>query len=96
MATIDIARSHRLDLTVAKERAQQLAEDLEVKLGIDWRWEGDDIRFKADRGKAKGAKGAVRVTTSQVRVEIDLPFLLRALKGMVAGKVNDKLDKLIG
>ncbi len=96
MATIDIARAHRLDLAVAKERAQQLAEDLQVKLGIDWRWQGDDINFKADSGKAKGVKGVVRVNSSQVRVEIDLPFLLRALKGMISGKVNDKLDKLIG
>jgi hypothetical protein len=30
-----------------------------------------------------------------VRVEVDLPFLLRAVKGTVESKINEKLDQLI-
>jgi putative polyhydroxyalkanoate system protein len=96
MATIDISRGHELQMDTARERAETLAKELEGKLGINWRWEGDRIRFHADAGKAKGAKGAVSVSNSSVRVEIDLPFLLRPLKGMVEGKVRDRLDKLVG
>jgi putative polyhydroxyalkanoate system protein len=96
MATIDISRSHGLALDVAKERAEQLAKDLEGKIGIRWQWDGSLIRFKADRGTAKGVNGSVTVTGSQVRVEIDLPLLLRAMKGVIAGKVHDKLERLLG
>jgi putative polyhydroxyalkanoate system protein len=96
MATIDISRNHQLELDEAKQRAEQLAKDLQAKLGIDWRWDGDRIRFHADSGAAKGAKGQVSVDTSSVRVEIDLPLLLRAMKGTISGKVNAKLDKLVG
>ncbi len=95
MAAIEINRAHELGLDVAKQRAEQLAKDLEGKLGIKWSWEGDDIRFKAESGAAKGVSGAVKVTAKQVRVEVDLPFLLKAMKGSIAGKVEEKLDKVL-
>lgn len=96
MATIDISRSHSLGLDAAKQRAEQLANDLKERMGIQWRWEGDTIRFSADGGPAKGTTGSVAVATSQVRIEIDLPFLLKAMKGTIAAKVEDKLGKLLG
>ncbi len=95
MASIDISRSHALGLDVAKQRAEQLAKDLEGKLGIKWSWEGDNIRFKAESGAAKGTSGSVIVTAKQVRVEVDLPFLLKAMKGTIAGKVEERLDKVL-
>lgn len=95
MATIDIKRAHTLDLAEAKTRAEALAKSMEEKLGIRWNWAGDNIKFDAPSGAAKGATGTVTVDASQVRVEIDLPFLLRAVKGTIEGKVTEKLDKLI-
>jgi putative polyhydroxyalkanoate system protein len=94
MATIDITRKHSLSLDTAKGRAEDLANDLQKKLGITWRWEGDAIKFSASSGVAKGVTGAVSVSGSDVRVAIDLPFLMRAMKGTLTGKVEDKLDKL--
>ena len=95
MATIDIKRAHTLDIDEAKKRAEELATSMAEKLGIRWNWEGNNIRFDAPSGAAKGATGTVKVDASQVRVEIDLPFLLRAVKGTIEGKVSEKLDKLI-
>lgn len=96
MATIDISRSHTLDKDEARKRAESLAKGMEEKLGIRWRWEGDKIRFDAPSGAAKGATGTVHVDPSAVRVEVDLPFLLRPVKGMVESKISEKLDTLIG
>lgn len=93
MATIDIRRAHALGKETARQRAEIIAKGMESKLGIRWRWEGDSIKFDAPSGAAKGATGVVGVTDSDVRVEIDLPFLLRAMKGMIEGRVNDQLDK---
>lgn len=95
MATIDISRSHTLDKEEAKKRAEELAKGMADKLGIRWRWEGDRITFDAPSGMAKGATGTVHVDPSNVRVEVDLPFMLRPMKGMVEGKITEKLDKLI-
>jgi putative polyhydroxyalkanoate system protein len=96
MATIDIRRPHSLDKEEAKKRAEQLAKGMEGQLGIRWNWEGDKIKFDAPSGAAKGASGVVSVTASEVRVEVDLPFLLKAVKGTVEGKINEKLTSLLG
>jgi len=96
MATIDITRSHTLDKEEAKRRAEALAKGLEDKIGIRWSWDGDKIRFDAPSGAAKGASGTVYVEPKDIRVEVDLPFLLRAVKGTVASKINQKLDDLLG
>ena len=96
MATIDIRRAHTLEKEEARKRAEQLAKGLEEKLPIRWHWEGDQIHFDAPSGAAKGATGKVSVDTSSVRVEVDLPFLLRAVKGKVESKINEKLDQLVG
>ncbi len=96
MATIDIRRSHPLEKDVAKRRAESLAKGMEEKLGIRWHWEGDKISFDAPSGAAKGATGKVHVDPTEVRVEVDLPFLLRAVKGTIESKVKQKLDDLIG
>ena len=96
MATIDIKRAHSVGKEEAKKRAEELAKDMEGKLGIRWNWEGDKIKFDAPSGTAKGAKGTISVSDADVRVEIDLPLLLRAIKGTVESKVNDKLEKVLG
>jgi putative polyhydroxyalkanoate system protein len=94
MATIDVRRTHTLSKDEARKRAEAIATSMQQKLGIEWRWEGDRIHFEAPRGAAKGTKGTVSVSDTEVRVEIDLPFLLRVLKGKVESKVNEKLDQL--
>ncbi len=96
MATIEIQRTHELPLDDVKAKAEQLAKDMESKLNMQWQWKGDRIHFEAKKGAAKGTKGHVSVDDSEVRVEIDLPFLLRAMKGTIASKVNAKLDGLLG
>jgi putative polyhydroxyalkanoate system protein len=95
MATIDISRPHTLSKDEAKKRAEELAKAMEAKLDLKWRWEGDHIRFEAPSGAARGTTGTVEVSDSAVRVQIDLPFLLRVLKGKVESKVNEKLAELL-
>jgi putative polyhydroxyalkanoate system protein len=95
MATIDVRRSHSLPKDEAKSRAESFARSMQQKLDLEWRWEGDHIVFEAPRGAAKGTKGSVEVTDTEVRVQINLPFLLRMLTGTVESKVNEKLEKLL-
>ena len=95
MATIDISRNHSLSLDDAKKKAEDLAKGMADKFGIDWKWEGNTIRFDATSGAAKGTKGEVAVTDKTVRVAIDLPFMLRVMKGTIEGKVKEKLDALV-
>ena len=94
MATIDITRAHSLQKADAKQKAEELAKSMADKFGLAWKWEGDAIVFDAPSGAAKGTKGAITVSDKDVRVSIDLPFLLKMLKGKIESKVNEKLDQL--
>jgi putative polyhydroxyalkanoate system protein len=96
MATIDIRRAHKVGVDVAKTKAEELAKEMKTKFDLDWSWEGDRIRFKSVGGAAKGTNGYVTVAPTEVRVEIDLPLLLRVLKGTISSKVDEKLDRLFG
>jgi putative polyhydroxyalkanoate system protein len=95
MATIDVRRSHALTKEEARRRAEDLATAMQKKFELDWRWDGDRILFDAPRGAAKGTRGSVDVGDKEVRVQIDLPFLLRMLKGTVESKVNEKLSAIL-
>ena len=95
MATIDIKRAHSLPLDEAKKKAEELAKGMESKFNIVWKWDGNTIRFDAPSGAAKGTKGEVAVTEKDVRVAIDLPFMLRVMKGTIEDKVNEKLNGLL-
>jgi putative polyhydroxyalkanoate system protein len=95
MATIDVRRAHTLPKDEARKRAEELAKSMQQKFELAWHWDGDRILFEAPSGAAKGTKGTVDVTSSDVRVQIDLPLLMRVLKGTVEAKVNEKLAQLL-
>jgi putative polyhydroxyalkanoate system protein len=95
MATIDVRRAHALPKEEARKRAEDLAKSMQQRFELVWHWDGDRIVFDAPRGAAKGTRGSVDVGDRDVRVQIDLPFLLRMLKGTVESKVNEKLSQLL-
>jgi len=95
MATIDVRRNHTLSKEEARKRAEALAASMQTRLDLDWRWDGDRIVFEAPRGAAKGTKGSVEVSDREVRVQIDLPLLLRVMKGTVESKVQEKLGQVL-
>jgi putative polyhydroxyalkanoate system protein len=95
MATIDITRPHSLTRDDARRKAEELARGMEEKFSIVWRWEGDTIRFDAPKGVAKGTRGEVAVSDKEVRVQIDLPFMLKVMKGTIESKVNEKLNQIL-
>ena len=95
MPTIDVRRTHTLSRDEARKRAEELAESMKQRFDLDWHWEGDRILFEARRGAAKGTRGSVDVSERDVRVQIDLPLMLRVMKAAVESKVEEKLAKAL-
>lgn len=95
MATIDISRDHKLPLDQVRLKAEELAKGLETKLGFVWKWVGDNIEFSAPSGIAKGAKGELFVMADKVRVTVDLPLMLRVMKGTIEDKIKQKMAELL-
>ncbi|MEI8255507.1 MAG: polyhydroxyalkanoic acid system family protein [Deltaproteobacteria bacterium] len=87
MATIDMSRAHTLGLEEAKVRSNQILERLKGNYGIKGTWTGDKFDITAP------AKGTFTVTANNVRLEIDLPFMLRPIKGKIEAKVTEEFDR---
>lgn len=94
MAKIELSKQHTLGKDAARQRAEQMANKLKDKLGIEWAWAGDSIKFEAKQGAAKGAKGRVDVTDSKITVIVELTLLQSAFKGMVESRVKEQLDQI--
>jgi putative polyhydroxyalkanoate system protein len=94
MATIDLSQSHSLPIADAKAKAEDLAKGMADRLGITWAWSGDTINFEATSGAAKGVKGTVAVAATEVKVAVDLPFMLKMMKGTIEDKIKEKLANL--
>jgi len=92
MATIEVRKAHSLTREAARAKAEEFARGLAEKLSLEWHWAGDSVLFEAREGMAKGAKGAVVVGDREIEVSVDLPLLLRPLKGKVESKIREKLE----
>ena len=69
-------------------------DDMAEKLGLEWKWAGDAIDFHAASGMAKGVKGQVAVSEKEVKVSVDLPMMLRMMKGTIEDKIKEKLNAI--
>lgn len=86
MATIEMSRDHKLGKDEAKNRANQVLERMK-DYGIKGTWNGYTFDITAP------AKGTFVVSDSNVRISIDLPFMLRPLKGKIESKINQEFDR---
>jgi putative polyhydroxyalkanoate system protein len=94
MATIEIRRSHTLSLEVLKQKVTDMSGSLDANYAVKGRWEGDEMILEGS-GMSRGVKGRIKLDAASVSIEIDLPLLLRAMKGQVESSVTRKLDKVL-
>lgn len=91
MPSISIKRRHKLPHKKAKEAAQKIARDLNKRFDLDWEWQGDDVAFERP-----GLSGTLHVGKAEVRLDVELSFLLSVLKGPIEQEINKELDSLFG
>ncbi len=89
MAAIDITRNHTLGKDEAKKRANDMLEKMKDKVGIKGTWAGDTFNVTAP------VSGTFKVSDTNIRAELDLPFLMKAMKGTIEQKINESLDKAL-
>ncbi|TMH23521.1 MAG: hypothetical protein E6H64_03010 [Betaproteobacteria bacterium] len=91
MPAISIKRRHKLDHKKAKAAAEKIARDLNKRFDLAYKWEGDHIAFERP-----GLSGSMHVGKTDVRLDVELSFLLFALKGPIEQQINKELDALFG
>ena len=91
MPSISIKRRHKLPHKKAKEAAQKIARDLNKRFDLAWEWQGDDVAFERP-----GLSGTLHVGKTEVRLDVELSFLLTVLKAPIEQEINKELDSLFG
>ncbi|GBG12825.1 diguanylate cyclase [Novimethylophilus kurashikiensis] len=91
MATIDIKQQHTLGREAAKQSAEKIAQKLKRELNADYRWQGETLKFDCP-----GAQGGIEVGEHEVRVAVDLSFLLRPMKGRIEREIHEYLAECLG
>lgn len=95
MASIEIRREHSLSKSEAFKRAQHLANEIGHKYNFSTYETADCIHFTGS-GSSSGVKGTIEVTGDYIRIAIDLPFLLKLMRGTIEEQVNTQLEQAFG
>lgn len=88
MPTIVVRRQHDLGLTKARSLAQTMARRLKDDFGGSFTWNGDVLNFERT-----GASGSVAVTKDDVRVKVELGFLLSPLRSQIEREIRAFFDE---
>jgi putative polyhydroxyalkanoate system protein len=90
MPDIQVARRHALPMPKARALAERAIDDLAARYGASTEWRGDVLCFHA-----AGAEGQVRLSGSEIRVDVKLGLLLRPFKAKFAARIERHLDELL-
>jgi putative polyhydroxyalkanoate system protein len=88
MAKISITRSHALGLAGAKQAIDTIGADLAAKYQVTHQWAGNTLKVSRS-----GLDGTLEVTDTTVIINLNLGFLLSAVKGQIENAINAELDQ---
>ena len=90
MADIDITHNHTLGKESAKQKAEGVLTKLGTEYGIKGVWAGDVFNIN------KPVSGSFAVTDTTVRVQLELGFAMRMIKGKIEERVRSELRSALG
>jgi putative polyhydroxyalkanoate system protein len=90
MPDIKFVRKHALSVAQAKKIAQKAADDLAEEYDLESEWDGDTLSFARS-----GVNGAMDVTSNEIRLEVNLGFLLKPFKTKFEQHISHRLDELL-
>ena len=90
MADIKMIKYHALPLAKAKQLVQKAADDLGEEYDLASEWHGDTLRFHRS-----GVHGQMKVTTSEIHLDVTLGFLLKPFKAKFVEHIEHNFDRLL-
>ena len=87
MASIEILRSHSKPVKDAKKSVDRVAKHIADKFDVESRWDGNTLHFSRS-----GVDGSIAVSAKQIRVSVNLSFMLMMLKGSVMKEIHRYMD----
>lgn len=88
MPSIDIVQPHNKSMKDAKAAVDRVAEKIGERFQVDCGWKGNTLEFTRS-----GVNGEIRLEKDEVRVVVNLGFLLGALKGPIESEIHRVLER---
>jgi putative polyhydroxyalkanoate system protein len=88
MPSIDIVQPHDKSMKDAKAAVDRVADKIAERFQVDCGWKGNTMEFKRS-----GVTGEITVAKDEVRVVVNLGFLLSALKGPIESEIHRVLER---
>lgn len=90
MPDIRMIKYHSLPIARARALVQQAADNLAEEYDLSSQWAGDTLRFRRS-----GVQGEMRVTESEIDLEVTLGFLLKAFKAKFVEHIEHSFESLL-
>ena len=90
MADIRMIKYHSLPMAQARALVQTAADDLADEYDLTSQWAGNTLHFRRS-----GVQGQMRVTESEIDLEVTLGFLLKAFKSKFVEHIEHNFDTLL-
>lgn len=84
-ADIDISQPHTLGVEGARKKSEEVLAKLGAEYGIKGAWSGNTFNI------TKPVEGKYSVTDNNVRVELTLGFMMKALKGKIEERLRSTM-----
>ena len=91
MSTIHMVRNHTMGREGARRAVQDIAGQIRNKLDVDYRWDGDILKFSRP-----GADGSIAVTDDTVTIDVDLGIMYGAFKDPIEQQIGTYLQQKFG
>ncbi len=88
MPSIDITQPHDKSKKDARAAVDRVAEKIGERFQVSCGWEGDVLQFNRS-----GVHGEITLGKNDVRIVVNLGFLLSALKGPIESEIHRVLER---
>jgi putative polyhydroxyalkanoate system protein len=89
MADIELTRSHSMGLDEGRTVVEEVAQQLEVDLGVQYEWDDEETLLF----EGQGAEGQIDVRAQDIRLLINLSAFLKPMKGTLKAEAAKYLDR---
>ena len=89
MADIKMIKYHDLTIAKAKQLVQKTADALGEEYDLTSEWHGDTLRFHRS-----GVQGQMKVTASEIHLDVTLGFLLKPFKSKFVEHIEHNFDRI--
>jgi len=94
---IRIEKEHNFSSVELPVKVCNLIQELEAELHLVAEWRDDylAVHFRSEGGITKGLKGYLEFDEKKIVLEVDLPFGLKPMRGMVESTIREHMTEYV-